>query len=552
MGAAVVQAANWRRATFAVLALVALEAVGLVVLGAQPKAIPHLIQVDKLGAAAYLGPLERASLKDFQPPPASFEYHLRRFVSDTREISSDVAVVQRNWLDAYRLVTQNGANQLNAYVRDHDPIRRSESKARISSRSTSSSPSPAKAGRWTGLRPSGTSTEGNSRPPSGGAPFGFSSAHLRATQSSRPIRSAFTSTRSTGPGFPTEGTRNDPTPLHLRAVRLCSHWMCRSATAATVRTRRADQGGPAEANRCPGAPSDSSPGPAQTSSCGQPSPSEPAEAPVGHHPRGEPESDRRAIGRRLLQRHHDLRLHTRDPVPGVHGAAKADRCAVAARGAHRRQAGHRRQHPLGPRTWVVRRRSNEQQHIYIKPTRPDLDTTLCINTDRRSYILELHSYDEAWMAAVAWRYPQDEVAQLESTLDQQQALAQSSTTTGVSVDKLNFGYGVAVMSGRPQWVPIQVFDDAHKTYIRFPAAMLDREAPALFVVSSTGDTQLVNYRVKNDTYIVDRLFEDRRTAARSADPRNRSHRADPVGRSWTTPRSETSRRPSSARRRQTK
>ncbi|HEY0870865.1 MAG TPA: conjugal transfer protein TrbF [Acidothermaceae bacterium] len=132
IGGAVVQASNWRRATFAVLAVVALEAIGLVVLGAQPKAVPHLIQVDKLGAAAYLGPLERASLRDFQPPPASFEYHLRRFVSDTREISSDVAVVQRNWLDAYRLVTQNGANQLNAYVRDHDPISRSENKARVS------------------------------------------------------------------------------------------------------------------------------------------------------------------------------------------------------------------------------------------------------------------------------------------------------------------------------------------------------------------------------------------------------------------------------------
>jgi type IV secretion system protein VirB9 len=61
--------------------------------------------------------------------------------------------------------------------------------------------------------------------------------------------------------------------------------------------------------------------------------------------------------------------------------------------------------------------------------------------------------------------------------------------------------------GRPQWVPTQVFDDGHKTFIRFPEAMLDREAPALFVVSSTGDTQLVNYRVKADTYIVDRLFE---------------------------------------------
>jgi type IV secretion system protein VirB9 len=34
----------------------------------------------------------------------------------------------------------------------------------------------------------------------------------------------------------------------------------------------------------------------------------------------------------------------------------------------------------------------EQWHVYIKPTRPELATNLAINTDRRSYMLELHSY----------------------------------------------------------------------------------------------------------------------------------------------------------------
>lgn len=162
--------------------------------------------------------------------------------------------------------------------------------------------------------------------------------------------------------------------------------------------------------------------------------------------------------------------------------------------------------------WVLARGASssggtEQQHIYVKPTRPDLETTLALNTDRRSYILELHSYDDTYMAGVAWRYPQDDAAQLEATLEQQQALGANATPIAVTVDKLNFNYGVTTVSGRPQWVPTQIFDDGHKTFIRFPEAMLDREAPALFVVSSTGDTQLVNYRVKNDTYVVDRLFE---------------------------------------------
>jgi type IV secretion system protein VirB9 len=162
--------------------------------------------------------------------------------------------------------------------------------------------------------------------------------------------------------------------------------------------------------------------------------------------------------------------------------------------------------------WVLARGSSsasgtEQVHIYIKPTRPDLHTTLAVNTDRRSYLLELASYDDTYMAGVAWRYPQDELAQLEATTEQQQALAANTTATGISIDKLNFHYGVAVISGRPEWVPEQVFDDGHKTFVRFPLAMLDREAPALFVVSTAGDTQMVNYRVKNDTYVVDRLFE---------------------------------------------
>ncbi len=162
--------------------------------------------------------------------------------------------------------------------------------------------------------------------------------------------------------------------------------------------------------------------------------------------------------------------------------------------------------------WVLARGASssgggEQQHIYIKPTRPDLETTLALNTDRRSYILELHSFDDTYMAGVAWRYPQDEAAQLESNLQQEQLQLATNTPTAVSVEKLNFNYGVRTVHGRPQWVPTQVFDDGHKTFIRFPGAMLDREAPALFVVSSTGDTQLVNYRVKADTYVVDRLFE---------------------------------------------
>ena len=44
-------------------------------------------------------------------------------------------------------------------------------------------------------------------------------------------------------------------------------------------------------------------------------------------------------------------------------------------------------------------------HILAKPTRPNLMTNLVINTDRRTYLLELRSTDKTYMASVSWQYP---------------------------------------------------------------------------------------------------------------------------------------------------
>jgi type IV secretion system protein VirB5 len=125
MGSALVHARNWRLACFGSLALVGLSTLGLVYLGAQPKAVAHVIEVDRVGAATYRGPV---GAEPYVPSDAVITYHLRRFVSDTREISSDLAVVKRNWVDAYNLVTARGGRMLTAYVEapEHDPFRRAQ------------------------------------------------------------------------------------------------------------------------------------------------------------------------------------------------------------------------------------------------------------------------------------------------------------------------------------------------------------------------------------------------------------------------------------------
>ena len=143
----------------------------------------------------------------------------------------------------------------------------------------------------------------------------------------------------------------------------------------------------------------------------------------------------------------------------------------------------------------------EQWHVYLKPTRPALETNLAINTDRHAYMLELHSYEATYMAGVTWRFPQDEVAKLAEAAAQEKDAAPV-----VGLSSLNFHYVIKVMQGKPPWTPLQVFDDGKKTFVRFPEAMLVREAPALFVLRDK-ETQLVNYRMKNDFYVIDRLVD---------------------------------------------
>lgn len=56
--------------------------------------------------------------------------------------------------------------------------------------------------------------------------------------------------------------------------------------------------------------------------------------------------------------------------------------------------------------------AGKQVHILVKPTRPELMTNLVINTDRRTYHMELRSTEKSYMASVSWQYPQDQLIAL--------------------------------------------------------------------------------------------------------------------------------------------
>lgn len=139
-------------------------------------------------------------------------------------------------------------------------------------------------------------------------------------------------------------------------------------------------------------------------------------------------------------------------------------------------------------------------HILVKPTRPALRTNLVVNTDRRTYHLELAATLETWMASVSWDYPQDRLLAIEAPRVETEAAA----TAEIPVERLRFRYTIS--GDRPPWRPISAFDDGSKVYIQFPAAIAQGELPPVFVVGPGGESQLVNARFRSPYYVVDRLF----------------------------------------------
>ncbi|MGO4286997.1 P-type conjugative transfer protein TrbG [Bosea sp. TAB14] len=147
--------------------------------------------------------------------------------------------------------------------------------------------------------------------------------------------------------------------------------------------------------------------------------------------------------------------------------------------------------------------ATRQIHILVKPTRAELMTNLVINTNLRTYHMELRSTERTYMASVSWQYPQDQLIALRR--QNVEAQAQQPVATGVDLANVNFRY--AIEGDRAPWRPLRAYDDGRQVFIEFPRGIGQGEMPPLFVVGPEGNTsELVNYRVSGRHMIVDRLF----------------------------------------------
>ena len=145
------------------------------------------------------------------------------------------------------------------------------------------------------------------------------------------------------------------------------------------------------------------------------------------------------------------------------------------------------------------------------------EANMLINTDRRTYTVKLKASRDQYVPAIGWYYPKEQLAtwvrqageqqhaQTQATQQAQQVLGSDDELPHLTASDLNFRY---YQEGRDYtWKPVRVYDDGKKTFIEMNPKMQVSAAPVLVIIDADGREQLVNYRVKGNYFVVDRLFD---------------------------------------------
>src|SRR5580698_2368550 len=158
---------------------------------------------------------------------------------------------------------------------------------------------------------------------------------------------------------------------------------------------------------------------------------------------------------------------------------------------------------------------NAVPHLAVKPQAGGLETNLTIYTTKHIYHLILRSHGRP-LQEVEFYYPDELLAAMKAAdaaaaNAKQEAVDPPGDSDDVvkvaAVDPAQINFAYTVGGPNVPWKPIRAFDDGSHVYVQMPAQMKSSDAPALLINAGSG-TQMVNYRVKGNYYVVDRLFSD--------------------------------------------
>lgn len=161
--------------------------------------------------------------------------------------------------------------------------------------------------------------------------------------------------------------------------------------------------------------------------------------------------------------------------------------------------------------WVIGdtvsgRGASQKVHVMVKPTAAGLATNLIINTDRRTYHLELRASARTWLSQVSWRYAATVEPPVEAARGVTVAVPEVALAPAAPDRPLNSAYRIS--GGHPAWRPVAVSDDGQRMFVDFGPAVAMDDLPPLYRIGPDGKTaELINYRVEGRRIIVDRLLD---------------------------------------------
>jgi len=142
----------------------------------------------------------------------------------------------------------------------------------------------------------------------------------------------------------------------------------------------------------------------------------------------------------------------------------------------------------------------ERAHVLVKPVAAGLSTNLVINTNRRTYYLNLRSVGVGAEVSpwVSWLYPRPPVVLV---------AAPPAPVPSAEPHPLIVNAAYRIKGPRVAWRPARVFDDGRRTYLEFPGSVAPDELPPLFATGPDGKAaELINYRREGARLVVDRLL----------------------------------------------
>jgi len=124
IGSAAVQSANWRLALICTLSLLGVSFIGIFYLATRASVVPHIVEVDSLGAATYRGPAGSS----VTPSEAVVRHELARFIELTRTLSSDAPLLRQRLVDVDKLLTTRAQAAYRQWGKDENPMEQAKTK----------------------------------------------------------------------------------------------------------------------------------------------------------------------------------------------------------------------------------------------------------------------------------------------------------------------------------------------------------------------------------------------------------------------------------------